>query len=173
MNVIDHLRSALTSLWTVTGPGASSEKITHEFARDNQWLWLSVSLVCCLLCWWIYRRDTREFGGIRRILPLLFRFGVWAGLLVIFLDPQERTESEVVRPSRVAILVDTSASMGFPEKTASPEMSVVKTRIESVREILGSEGFQRDLSAIHEIELYAFDQQLRFLGRRAKGGGRI
>lgn len=142
-------------------PGAGPvERITREFGRENWWLWLIVCLGCVSLCGWWYRQDTRELGKFRRVLLFGLRASVWLGLLLIFLDPQERTESEIVRPSRVAVLVDTSASMGFPTIAGGtgsvPEMS----RIETVRKILESGTLIPELRRRHEIELYSFHSKL-------------
>ena len=63
---------------------------------------------------WMYIRDTRAINGFWRALLLLLRLSVIAGLALIVLNPQERTQRMSYRPSRVAVLVDTSLSMKFP-----------------------------------------------------------
>jgi len=140
------------------------QRISREFGRENWWFWAIVCLGCLSLCGWWYRHDTRELGRFWRVVLFGLRAAVWIGLLCVFLDPQERTESEIVRPSRIAILVDTSASMGFPARTNGTETAAAGSRIETVRSILESGPLIQELRRKHEIETYSFDSKLTSRG---------
>ena len=88
----------------------------------------------------IYRRDARESGrGWQYVLTAL-RLAVLVSLAAIALNPQERTRQIAYRPSRVAVLIDTSLSMGFPETAARPSEST-RTRAEAVRDLMTGRPF--------------------------------
>ena len=66
----------------------------------------------------MYRRDAVELGRPWRWLLTAVRTAVMFGLLILYLQPQWRTEHEVVHPSRVVLMVDTSLSMGLADAEA-------------------------------------------------------
>src|SRR5688500_11793743 len=53
---------------------------------------------------WMYIRDTRLLSGGWTAWLTLLRIGVLAGLVVIAINPQERTQKDAFRPSEVVIL---------------------------------------------------------------------
>lgn len=148
--------------WVLAQASAAepAQRIAREFGRENWWLWGIFCLGILSACGWWYRRDTRELSQFWRVALFGLRASVWIGLLLIFLDPQERTESEMIRPSRVALLVDTSASMGFPVSAGGTETVEGARRIDTVRSILESGTLIPELRRRHEIELYSFDSRL-------------
>ncbi len=114
-------------------------------------------------------RDSRELHPVWRMWLLTLRCGVWAGLLAIALNPQERTQTTSYRPSRVVIAVDTSLSMQLPERSASDgegvldaerRATVVRTRAEAVRELLEQSALIRELRRNHEVSVFTFDSTL-------------
>lgn len=169
-----------TGLWILAQSSAAPvERIAREFGRENWWAWGIVCLACVAMCGWWYRRDTRELSAVWRVALFGLRGSVWIGLLLIFLDPQERTETEVVRPSRVALLVDTSSSMGFPVKAGENESVAAMSRIDAVRGMLESGPLVPQLRTRHEVEVYTFDSKLTSRGTlnktapAEKGGAEI
>lgn len=110
---------------------------------------------------WIYVRDTRAINPLWRVLLLALRLSVIAGLAVIILNPQERTQRMSQRPSRVAILIDTSLSMRFPQSVAEDGSSdAVATRASAVKALLNDSPLLKDLRARHDVSLYTFDSRL-------------
>jgi hypothetical protein len=96
----------------------------------------------------IYRRDARESGrGWRYVLTGL-RLAVIAALVAVAINPQERTRQIAYRPSRVAVLIDTSLSMRFPESGSNPSESA-KTRAESVRDLMTQSPLVTELRKQH------------------------
>src|SRR5690606_28190099 len=91
---------------------------------------------------------------------LTLRLAVIAGIVVIALNPQHRTQRVTHRPSRVALLVDTSVSMRFPngESTSS---AAGPTRAEAVEQLLSGSQLIPRLQERHEVSLYTFDSGLR------------
>lgn len=140
---------------------AGMPRLAWEFGRENWWLWGICLLGLLSTCVWAYRRDTRELPLFWKIWLTGLRVAVWVGLFLIFLDPQERSETEVTRPSRMAFLIDTSASMGFPEDspaTASGATSVQRTRTDAVTAFLSKTPLLEELRRIHDVEIHTFDQ---------------
>ena len=64
----------------------------------------------------VYRLDTRGLGTRWRVLFDSIAVGSHTAPFVIAFNPQERIRQMAFRPSRVAILADTSLSMRFPDK---------------------------------------------------------
>ncbi|MBL8851917.1 MAG: hypothetical protein JNG89_19750 [Planctomycetaceae bacterium] len=110
---------------------------------------------------WMYFRDTRSLSRGWTVWLTLLRIGVIAGLVVIALNPQERTQKDAFRPSQVAILVDTSTSMQQPARdpgetgSAEPE-----TRMAVVRDVLTESPLIPALQQTHDVDLYTFDSSL-------------
>jgi hypothetical protein len=117
----------------------------------------------------VYRRDTRTLGRGWRILLTTLRLAAIAGLVIIAVNPQERTRQMSFRPSRVAILVDTSLSMRFPESGNAGDAPVsVKgsgatsqpSRADAVRSLLANSSLLADLRKQHNVRIYTFDAGL-------------
>ena len=68
----------------------------------------------------VYLRDTAELNRFWLYFLLLLRLSVLAGLVAVALNPQERTQKLAYRPSQVAVLIDRSLSMKFPENQVGP-----------------------------------------------------
>ncbi len=75
----------------------------------------------------LYRRDTAELPRGTRWLLVLLRLTALAGILIFFFGLEKQTERKLVKPSRVAVLVDTSQSMGRrrPERRTHGERGPV------------------------------------------------
>ncbi|MGI9458320.1 MAG: hypothetical protein ACR2NU_17300, partial [Aeoliella sp.] len=94
----------------------------YEFARLES-LRDSGSTVIALLAgllallafvWLVYRREARTVSMPKATLLALLRTVAVAGLVAFFLGLEKRSSSELVEPSRVVVLVDTSLSMNLP-----------------------------------------------------------
>ncbi|MES2791232.1 MAG: hypothetical protein V4719_16575 [Planctomycetota bacterium] len=164
--------SLLTPLLAADPSGGT--RIAWEFGRES-WQGLAIAAVAiALVVGWGYRRDTQGLHWFWRLFLLLLRMGVLASLGVIALDPQERTETSQVRPSRVALLLDTSVSMSFPEKTsqsgtpanAAPE----QTRSDALIKLLQNSTLLEDLRRTHDVGVYGFDSKLRHIQNFNKRG---
>jgi|HubBroStandDraft_6_1064221.scaffolds.fasta_scaffold15990_2 hypothetical protein len=109
-----------------------------------------------------YRLDTRGLSRGWRVLLTALRLAAIAGLLVIAVNPQERIRQMAFRPSRVAILADTSLSMRFPEKTASTSTpaEAQRNRADAVRALLGDSPLLAELQKQHNVRIYTFDSGL-------------
>lgn len=133
-----------------------------------QWgVWLTVAAAGVAWVAWMYAKDTRELHPFWKTWLLVLRLGAWAGLLIIAVNPQERTQTTSFRPSRVAVAVDTSLSMQLPEKSLdeaangeSAEAASVRTRADAVREFLERSSLIAELQKSHDVSLFTFDSTL-------------
>jgi len=101
----------------------------------------------------INRRDTAELAGPLRWLLATLRLLTVAVVAIACLDLQRIAEHEVVMPSRVSVLVDTSGSMSLPAATGEGQAS----RVEQAREILEAGGLLLALRRRHEVSVWRFD----------------
>lgn len=111
--------------------------------------------------------DTRELSPIWRSWLMFLRIATLTGIAVIALNPQERTQKMAFRPSQVALLVDRSLSMQFPEEaraglSSDPDTVGVqgRTRSEAVASLLSQTDFLETLREDHNISVYSFDSAL-------------
>ena len=123
----------------------------------------------------VYRLDLRGMSGGWRVLLTTLRLAVIAALVVIAVDPQEHIRQMAFRPSRVAILADTSLSMRFPEtavgNAASP--AAQRNRAEAIRDTLGRfASVGRTAKAAQRADLYVRFGARQPAGRRLAGPGR-
>lgn len=122
--------------------------------------------VAAVLIWtvWLYLRDTSDLNPLWRAWLTALRVGVLVALLVIALNPSDRTQKQSYRPSRVAILVDTSLSMrhpaGNPADRESPGSETGPSRSDVIKKLLSSPPTIEKLRTQHEVSLYTFDSTL-------------
>jgi len=121
------------------------------------WLPFGLLLVGCVVAIWLSLRDTRTLGRAWGLWLGLLRFGFLAIAIVIALNPHERTQTDVYRPSRVLLLVDTSTSMQQP---ATDENSGSQSRLAAVQQLLESSELIKELRAQHEVDIHTFDSDV-------------
>ena len=106
----------------------------------------------------IYRRDVQSQSRPIAALLLSLRLLAFAGLVIYFLGPEKRSEARIVKPSRLAVLVDTSLSMGLSDSTDNPPP---RQRIETVVNLVQNSDVLRELNQQHELLIYRFGEQDR------------
>jgi hypothetical protein len=119
---------------------------------------------------WMSRRDAADLSRPVRWLLTTLRLLTVAAVVTACLDLERIAEHEVVMPSRVAVLIDSSASMSLPAGDADGPA----TRGDRGAEILEQGGLLAALQARHEVSLWRFDadaEPLAVLPRRAAGSG--
>ncbi|QDT38127.1 hypothetical protein [Stratiformator vulcanicus] len=112
---------------------------------------------------WMYLRDTVEHPPWVTFILTTLRLAVIVGLLLVLLNPQERVQRVVTRPSRMAILVDTSLSMADPQNappTTPDESWDPQSRAQAAQAALRDSGVLDELRKLHNISLFTFDGQL-------------
>jgi len=121
---------------------------------------LLVVAALCVLARWMIRADSRELSPWVGWLLTALRVGAILCLLVIYLQPEWRSERELVRNSRVLLLVDTSSSMGLAD-VESPSAASGASRLEHVAQTLGETDLLDRLQRAHDIVVLRFDDELK------------
>jgi len=145
-----------------------------HFARIQEpqdWFW--PILVLLLLLYWIKRRyaiDGAELKNWQRYLLLLLRSAVAVTLLLYFLQPQwER----IVGSSRIAILIDSSASMSTRDHDAEDKASTTDTppsRMEVLLDWMKRCEIIEQFREKHDVVVYRFDESLQRLSLTKEPG---
>jgi hypothetical protein len=120
--------------------------------QDNSdWL-LPLVVFVLLLVYFVrrYRVDAAELKRWQRVLLLGFRVAVIFGLLLYYLHPQWEY---LVGSSRVVILIDSSASMGYRDVGE-------KTRLDAALDWLEQSQLVHKLSETHEVVRFSFSESL-------------
>jgi hypothetical protein len=115
-------------------------------------------LACFIL--WMYRRDAAELPRGLGVLLAALRLGAVAALAAAYLDLERTTEHEIVSPSRVALLIDSSASMTLtdsPADAAASDVSEPPTRGQQAGDLLAAGGLLKALEPRHEVSVWRFD----------------
>ena len=144
---------------------ATTEQVHHRITSAvvegfSQW-WqmpLFVAALAALAAFviWMYRRDAAELPrGVGAVLAAL-RLGAFAALAAAYLDFERTAEHEVLFPSRVAVLVDTSASMTIDDGLA-PAAGGDASRATRAIQALEAGGLLDALGETHEVSLWRFD----------------
>lgn len=126
------------------------------------WHWLLLVAVCAAVIGYVvvmYWRDSVELGrGLTWSLVLL-RILAFGGILFFFLDLEKRTEQREVKPSRAALLIDTSQSMAIKDAgDAAASGPTSRSRIQDVIAELAGGQLLEDLRQRHQVAVYAFDE---------------
>lgn len=114
----------------------------------------------------VYLKNTTDLSRWWRAWLLCLRLAVLVGLAVVIVNPQERTQQLAYRPSQVAVLIDRSLSMQFPESqpvgavTSSTTESPNKTRSDAVMGLLSDSDLIATLRKNHAVSIYSFDSAL-------------
>ncbi|MGD9126259.1 MAG: VWA domain-containing protein [Planctomycetia bacterium] len=130
--------------------------------KNTDWILPVVALVVAAFFvrkW--YERDSRELNrGISWFLTIL-RTLVFIGLFVIYLQPEWRTETERRIESRVAVLADTSLSMGLTDpQEGAPKDQKEETRAEQIAKLFADTKLLNELRKTHHVDIYTFGDTL-------------
>ncbi len=108
---------------------------------------------------WMYRRDTHELpAGTATLLTCLRIFTVLA-LILFFVNPQQRSEKQLIKNSRVSILVDTSLSMGLHDTKETNSTAIRQRRIQEVINEFNQGELLTRLQKHHEVVVYQFGDE--------------
>lgn len=161
------MNSDVISSCLILGAEATTTLTSREFdwpQSTGGWLLLGGGSLA-VLAWvvWMYVRDTREQSPVWRFVLTGLRLCVLGGLLLIALNPSDRTQKQAYRPSRVIFAIDTSLSMRHPAEAPrddSPGETAGASRAEAVQQVFGQTGLLEELRRQHEVSIYTFDSRL-------------
>ncbi|MEA1952392.1 MAG: hypothetical protein U9N87_13515, partial [Planctomycetota bacterium] len=146
--------------------GEGLTRTTFEWGRiqtNADWILpIAVLILAVLFVVRMYRRDGRELKRGARVVLTVLRICVFLALLVLYLQPQWRTEIERLVNSRVVLLVDTSLSMGMAdvglEGDSNNDTGGRTTRSELVAKTLDDVDFIRRVQVRHDLAVFRFDE---------------
>lgn len=105
----------------------------------------------------MYRRDGCELGRAVQLFLTALRTCVFLILLLLYLQPQWRAESERTVNSRVVLLADTSLSMGLSDMQSAGGNA---SRSQYAAENLQKSDFINRLRERHDLVVYHFDEKV-------------
>ncbi|HLA85846.1 MAG TPA: hypothetical protein VJL29_13735 [Thermoguttaceae bacterium] len=111
----------------------------------------------------IYRSDAQELRPVVGWALTLLRTAVIFALLLLYLQPQWRTEREHRVNSRVLVLVDNSLSMGLSDDTTG-----TGNRADQVATALARIKLVEQLLAKHDVGVFRFGEKLEPIGARPR-----
>lgn len=144
---------------------AATERVHHRVTSAlvdgfSQW-WQMPLLVLglaaiALFVLWMYRRDAAELPRGVGLLLAGLRLGALAALAAAYLDFERKAEHEILFPSRVAVVVDSSASMTLEDDPPADGAATV-SRGGRALEVLERGGLLAALAPTHEVSVWRFD----------------
>jgi len=157
----------LVSLFAAADESSTMRSIEFSLP-EGPWQWAGYSLAVAALVTLaivVYRKDSASLPVFWKIWLTGLRLAVIAGLIVIAINPQERTRKMSFRPSRVAVLIDTSLSMREPESAPVVGSSAAgeaqpPSRSAAIADILSHTPLLSELRKQHEVSVYTFDSRL-------------
>jgi hypothetical protein len=115
------------------------------------------------------RRDAAEMTRPGRWLLAGLRLATLGAVAVALLDFERVAEHEIVSPSRVAVLVDSSASMTLDDGAEAEADVAAVSRADRGRSLLVEGGLLEALAARHEVSLWRFDADAERLAVLPRG----
>jgi hypothetical protein len=161
----------------LAGPAATTADVQHRLVSrllDGFGAWwqapaaLAAAALAAMAILWLYRRDGSGLPRSVAIVLMLLRLGAVAAVAVALCDIERIEEHEIVLPSRVAVLIDSSASMSLVDSAADRAAGPAPTgaagetagavdRSGRAQEILGAGGLLAAVGQRHEVSLWRFD----------------
>ncbi len=124
----------------------------------GQWwqICLLALVVIAMLLWavFLYRKDSVDLNRASSFLLTTLRLLTIATVVLFVANPGQRSETRIVKPSRLAVLLDSSLSMGLmePVSKGSSERTVRFQQLVDWIEGPSVEGLQAD----HQVSIYRF-----------------
>jgi hypothetical protein len=152
----------MTDISMLLADGAT--RTTFEWGRiqsNADWILpIAACIAILLFVRYLYRRDAIELRPVIGWLLTALRTAVFFGLLILFLQPHWRSEREMVRNSRVALLVDTSLSMGLTDGESTTAAGPA-SRAQQIVAALGRTDFLARLRKVHDVVVVPFSEDLK------------
>jgi len=140
-------------------------RVTFEWGRiqsNSDWILpIAATLLILLFVRAMYLRDADELSPHVGLFLTGLRTAAFLGLLVLYLQPQWRTEHEETRNSRALLVIDTSSSMGVADADSPPARGA--SRSQQVARALARSTLLEDLRNTHDVVVLRFDEELQRL----------
>ncbi|HUE73626.1 MAG TPA: VWA domain-containing protein [Pirellulaceae bacterium] len=143
---------------------AQSTGVFYQLARlqtlTEWWHWLVLAAVCLGVAIYVgimYRRDSVELPRGLAAALLALRLAAFVGILFFFFGLEKRAERELVKNSRVLLVVDTSQSMALRDSDAGAG-TAVPSRMDQLVVELEQNTWLESLRQKHDVVVYRFDE---------------
>ena len=143
---------------------AQTSGIYYQLARlqslTEWWHWLVLAAICLAVAVYVgfmYRRDSVELPRGTALVLLALRLLAFGGILFFFFGLEKRAERELVKNSRVLMLVDTSQSMALRDSDAGAG-TAVPSRMDQLVLELEQDSWLKSLRQKHDVVVYRFDE---------------
>jgi hypothetical protein len=144
----------------------TSSRTFYEFAPllpISVWWHLLLALLCGLvaIAFVVFMNlvDSAELPLPLRIVLTFLRLAAVIAIGYYFLNLEKRSEQRVVRNSRVAVLVDTSLSMGLTDTQMTSGSSSNVSRLDEIHQWLEKSDFVENLRSNHDVVVYQFGEE--------------
>ncbi|PQO34086.1 hypothetical protein DTL21_11110 [Bremerella cremea] len=128
-----------------------------ELPYWSQWALLAAVVASItMFVWWWSRRDSHALPTLSRYVLFGLRTAAMLGLLFFFFNLEKKTQREVRENSRVAVLVDTSQSMGLPDQRPG-NGSDPTSRADQAIMLLSQSEIIPQLREQHDVSVMTFD----------------
>ena len=154
----------------VPTPFCVAERIEYRISSGlldsfSEWWHMPVLIACIATVMgavlWIYHHDAAEIPRWKGVPLAFLRIFAWSILLFGLLDMRRTAEHEITFPSKVAVLVDGSASMTLAANTDSTkaikkQSDESTSRAKVASNILQNSDFLSSLRNTHEVSVWNF-----------------
>lgn len=164
----------MSSFWVIPSVSDAADTVFRWARIQENQDWLLPLTVALLLAAYFYRRyriDAAELKPWQRSVLLALRCAALVTLLLFYLHPQW---DRLIDSSRVAVLIDTSASMaikdvsgsGNDQREPAAQENTEPNRLEVLLDWMQRSELLEQLSQRHEVVLYSFDKTLKETNNR-------
>ncbi|NRA39575.1 MAG: hypothetical protein HRU15_15650, partial [Planctomycetes bacterium] len=85
------------------------------------WIIIFLLIIIAIYCHWVYKKEANDCSRLYRGTLGCLRFVIWAAVLLILLQPRIELDYLSTPKSNLAILIDTSKSMGLKDKSSEED----------------------------------------------------
>lgn len=119
-----------------------------------------VVFVACVVTFviWINRKDTKNLPPGTTVLLGALRITAFVCILIYVLNPGKRSETRIIKNSRLAMLIDTSLSMGLRDQPSAAGEGNGRRRIDEVISWISSSNEINRLRERHDVSIYRFGE---------------
>ncbi|MEX2286909.1 MAG: hypothetical protein WD648_07460 [Planctomycetaceae bacterium] len=170
---MSHLVTHLGSILAAAEPSEALKAVEFDLPESTLGWALLIAGPVLLVAWLIVFNvfDTRTLWRHSRAYLLatgwisLLRLCVVAGIVIIAINPQERTRTMSYRRSRVAFLADTTLSMRYAAKadanaSTGDAGAGAQSRADAVIALFSKSPLLERLRTRHDVSLYSFDSTI-------------
>lgn len=131
----------------------------------STWM-ISAALITIAATLWLGWHNAKRLSARRRISLTTLRAGALLTFFILFMQPAARLEDVSRVKNHVAILLDTSRSMGLPQDANIPhnraDQSSNQSRAQAAMKALeGAQGVIDEWTRAHHVDYFGFDSHLQ------------